>query len=133
MRTVRLQGRTVRDLGVSNVRTYPPDSPYNKSQKPHSPSPNQIWHLRTVRPSRSDGPHYNSGTVPRAASFGQDCGRSSPKARTVHSTNEQDLSKVNTLRTPLEDHGRFALKARTVRASQDLALFKHAFERIFNS
>jgi ATP-dependent phosphoenolpyruvate carboxykinase len=89
--------------------------------------------LRTVRPSRPAGPHYNSGTVPRAASSGQDHGRSSPKAWTVRSTNEQDLSEVNRLQTPLEDRGWSALKARTVRAAQELALFKHAFERIFNS
>jgi hypothetical protein len=69
----------------------------------------------------------------RAASSSQDCGRSGPKARTVRSTNEQDLSEVNRLWTPLEDRGRSALKARTVRASQDFALFKQAFERIFNS
>jgi hypothetical protein len=37
-----LQGRTVRDLGVSIVRAYPPDSPEYKSQKPHSPCPNQF-------------------------------------------------------------------------------------------
>jgi hypothetical protein len=86
-----------------------------------------------VRPSRPDGSHYNSGTVSRAASSGQDCGRSGPKVRTVHSANEQDLSKVDRLRTPLEDRGRSALKARMVRASQDFALFKQAFERIFNS
>jgi hypothetical protein len=86
-----------------------------------------------VRPTRPDDPHYNSGTVPRAAFSGQDCGRSGPKARTVHSTNEQDLSEVNRLQTPLEDRGRSARKARTVRTSQDLALFKQAFERTFNS
>jgi hypothetical protein len=67
--------------GDSTVRAYPPDSPLYKSQKPHSPCPNQIWHLWTVRPSRPDGPHYNSGTVPRAASSGQDCGRSGPRPR----------------------------------------------------
>jgi hypothetical protein len=40
---------------------------------------------------------------------------------------------VNRLQTPLEDRGRSARKARTVRTSQDLALFKQAFERTFNS
>jgi hypothetical protein len=117
----------------STVRAYPPDSPYYKSQKPHNPCPNHIWHLRTVRPSRPDGPHYNSGTVPRAASSGQDCGRYGPKARMVHSANEQDLSEVVRLRTLLEDRGRSALKARTVRASKTLHFSKQAFERIFNS
>jgi hypothetical protein len=51
----------------------------------------------------------------------------------VRSTNEQDLSEVNTLRTPLEDRGRSGHMAWTVRLSQDLAIFKHAFEKIFNS
>jgi hypothetical protein len=71
--------------------------------------------------------------MPRPASSGQDYGRSGPKARTVRSTKEQDLPEVDRLRTPLEDRGRSALKARTVYASQDFALFKQAFERIFNS
>jgi hypothetical protein len=71
--------------------------------------------------------------MPRAAFSGQDCGRSGPKAQTVRCTNEQDLSEVNQLRTPLEDRARSTRKARTVRTSQDLALFKQAFERIFNS
>jgi hypothetical protein len=70
--------------------------------------------------------------MPRAAFTSQDCGRSGPKARTVRSTNEQDLSEVNRLRTTLEDRGQSAHKARTVRTSQDMALFKQAFERIFN-
>jgi hypothetical protein len=68
--------------------------------------------------------------MPRADFSGQDCGWSSPKARTVRSTNEQDLSKVR-LQTPLEDRGRSALKARTVRTSQDLALFKQTFVNDF--
>jgi hypothetical protein len=71
--------------------------------------------------------------MPRAAFSGQDRGWSGPKARTVRSTNEQDLTEVNTLQTPLKDRGRSAHMARTVRASQDLAIFKHAFEKIFNS
>jgi hypothetical protein len=69
--------------------------------------------------------------VPRVASYSQDCGWSGPKARTVRSTNEQELSEVNRLRTPLEDRGWSARKARTIRTSHDLALFKQAFERIF--
>jgi hypothetical protein len=82
--------------------------------------PNHIWHLRTVRSSKPDGPHYNSGTVPKAAFSGQDCGRSGPKARTVRSAKEPHRSKVVRLRTPLVDHGRSALKTRTVRASKTL-------------
>ena len=58
---------------------------------------------------------------------GQGCGRSGPKAQTVRSTNEQDLSEVNRLRTPLEDRGRSAHMARTVRLSQDLATFQTRF------
>jgi hypothetical protein len=88
---------------------------------------------RTVRPTRPDSPHNNTGTVPRAAFSGQDCGWSGPKVRTIRSTNEQDQSEVNILRTPLEDRGWSAHMARTVRLSQDLAIFKHTFEKIFNS
>jgi hypothetical protein len=89
--------------------------------------PKPIWHLRTVHPTRSDGPHNNTGTVPRATFSGQDCGQSNPKAWTVRSTNEHDLSEVNILRTPLEDRGRSTNMARTVRLSQDLAIFQTCF------
>jgi hypothetical protein len=76
--------------------------------------------MRTVRPSKPDGPHYNSGTVPKAVFSSQDCGRSGPKARTVRGAKEQDLSEVVRLRTPLVDRERSALKTRTVRASKTL-------------
>jgi hypothetical protein len=64
--------------------------------------PKPIWHLRTVRRPWPDSPHNNTGTVQRATLSGQDCGRSGPKARTVRSTNMQDQSKVNILRTSLD-------------------------------
>jgi hypothetical protein len=132
---------------MRTVRPTRPDSPRPGSQyypglssrqsvvqipKTTQSLPKLVWHLWTVRPIRPDGPHNNSGTAPRAAFSGQDCGRSGPKARTVRSTNEQDQSEVDILRTQLEGRGS-AHKARTVRTSQDLAIFKHAFEKIFNS
>jgi hypothetical protein len=89
-------------------------------KKTHSPCPNHIWHLRTVRSSKPDGPHYNSGTVPKAVFSGQDCGWSGPKARTVRSAKEPHRSEVVRLRTPLVDRGRSTLKTRTVRASKTL-------------
>jgi hypothetical protein len=148
-------GRTVHDLATwstraltkrswhtRKVRPTRPDGPRPGSQycpglssgqsvvqipKTTQSLPKPIWHLRTVRPTRPDGPHNNSGTVPRAAFSGQDCRRSSPKARTVRSTNEQDQSEVNILRTPLKDRGRSARKAQTVRTSQNLAIFQTCF------
>jgi hypothetical protein len=76
--------------------------------------------MQTVRPSKPDGPHYNSGTDPKAVFSGQDCGRSDPKARTVRSAKEQDMSEVVILRTPLVDRGQSAFKTQTVRTSKTL-------------
>jgi hypothetical protein len=63
--------------------------------------PKLIWHLRKVRRPRPDSPHNYTWTVQRATLSGQDYGRSGPKARMVRSTNIQDQSEVNILRTPL--------------------------------
>jgi hypothetical protein len=64
--------------------------------------PKPIWHLWTVRQPWPDSPHNNTGTVQRATLSSQDRGRSGPKAWTVRSTNVQDQSEVNILRTPLD-------------------------------
>ena len=104
--------------------------------------PNIVWAgtvwflgivLRIVRPTQPDGPRYNSGTGPKPAFSGHDCGRSGPKARTVRSAKEQDGFRSG--QTSDLSGG-----SRTVRPQgpegpyiQDFAFFKRAFERIFNS
>jgi hypothetical protein len=55
-----------------------------------------------VRRPWPDSSHINTGTVQKAILSEQDCGQSGPKARTVRSTNVQDWSEVDILRTPLD-------------------------------
>jgi hypothetical protein len=97
-----LQGRTVRDLGVSTVRAETLTVRSTFDQKHTVPAQIQFGICE-----RSADPGRTVRTITRElvqnqTLSGQDYGWSGPKARTVRSTNIPDQSKMNTLRTPLD-------------------------------